>query len=195
MENWKVKCVEDWIMTGGDSGRINFYDSISKERVKKVSTGEIFLTALARANERGFVASGNNCGDVYIVNNVTGKERTANFKPHSKLVRDLAFVEDDTKLLTASDDWSIKMIDVSSEKVVQTFEGHKLGVTSISVHQSDPRVFFSTSFDKNIKIWDLRTKECVGTAVTGSALWSCRSVGKNLLAGGDSKVLYVYSVE
>jgi WD40 repeat protein len=76
------------------------------------------------------------------------------------------------------------MIDIASEKVVQAFEGHKLAVSSVEPHQGDPRVFFSTSFDKTVKVWDLRTKTCVGGAVTGSALWDCRSVGKNLLAGG-----------
>lgn len=194
MENWKIQYVDDFMMIGGDYGRLNFYDSTSKERTKRLNVGEIFLTALATADEKRFVASGNNNGEVHIVN-MGNKDQIAGFKPHHKLVRDLAFAEEDTKLLTASDDGAIKMIDVASEKVVQTFEGHKLGVTSVNVHQSEPRVFFSTSFDKTIKIWDLRNKACVGTTITGSPLWDCKSVGKQLLAGGDNGVLMVYSVE
>jgi len=49
------------------------------------------------------------------------KDKIASLKAHYKLVRDLSFIDDDSKLLTASDDGTIKMIDISSEKVVSTF--------------------------------------------------------------------------
>jgi len=67
------------------------------------------------------LATGNNNGDVYIVNMAGSKDKIANLKAHYKLVRDLSFIDDDSKLLTASDDGTIKMIDISSEKVVSTF--------------------------------------------------------------------------
>ncbi len=59
------------------------------------------------------MAVGNNNGDVYIVN-LEKKDKVANLKPHYKIVRSLSFLEDSTKLLTASDDYTIKIIDVAS---------------------------------------------------------------------------------
>jgi hypothetical protein len=38
------------IVTAGDCGRIGYYDLISKENVKKLQGGEIFLTALGKSN-------------------------------------------------------------------------------------------------------------------------------------------------
>jgi len=38
------------IVTAGDCGRVAFFDLISKEKVKKLDSGEIFLTALAKSN-------------------------------------------------------------------------------------------------------------------------------------------------
>jgi WD40 repeat protein len=184
MENWKVEFVEDRIATAGDNGRVSFYDLISKEKVKKVDMGEVFLTALTKSNERPFLAGGNNNGDVYIVNSSGSKELTVALKPHNKLVRQVAFARDDTKLLTASDDSTVQVIDIASEKVAQSHQGHKLAVSSVEPHQLDQNTFFSTSFDKSIKVWDLRTQAAVGGAVTGGALWDCRSVGKHVLAGG-----------
>lgn len=62
----------------------------------------------------------------------------------------------------------------------------------MSPQQSDHRIVFSASFDKTIKIWDVRTKGCVGTVVTGSPLWDIKSVGKHLLAGGENGLLSIY---
>jgi hypothetical protein len=36
---------------------------------------------------------------------------------------------------------------------------------------------------------------CVGNAVTGNALWSCAVWGNHVVAGGDSGVLGIYSLE
>jgi WD40 repeat protein len=184
MENWKIEFLDESIITCGDLGRINFFDLASKEKTKKIEVGEIFLTSLARSNSCDFVATGNNNGDLYIINIGGAKDKVASLKPHYKLIRELTFLDDDSKLLTASDDGSIKIIDISSEKVVSILEGHKQSVSSISPHQNDPKIVFSSSFDKTIKSWDLRLKNCVGTAVTGSPLWDIKSVGKHLLAGG-----------
>lgn len=153
------------------------------------------MTALGRSNSGNFIATGNNNGDLYIVNIAGSKDKVASLKPHYKLIREVTFLDDDSKLLTASDDGSIKIIDISSEKVVSVLEGHKQAVSSVTAHQNDPRIVFSSSFDKTVKSWDLRVKSCVGTAVTGSPLWDVKSVGKYLLAGGENGMLNIYSVE
>ena len=79
-------------MICGDLGRINFYDLISKERIKKIDLGDIFLTSLAKSQSRNFIAAGNNNGDVYVVNVAGNKDHVVSLKPHYKLVRDLEFV-------------------------------------------------------------------------------------------------------
>jgi WD40 repeat protein len=153
----------------------------------------VFITALAKSYDSNFLATGNNSGDVHIVNLASAKDKVASLKPHYKLVRDLTFLDDGSKLLTACDDNSIKVIDISSEKVVSTLEGHKQSVSSVSP-QADGKLVFSSSFDKTIKSWDLRMKSCVGTAVTSNPLWDCKSIGKYLLTGGENGILNLYSV-
>lgn len=116
-------------------------------------------------------------------------------KAHYKLVRSLSFTEDGNKLLTSSDDNSIKLIDINSETVTHTFEGHKQSVTKVVAHPTDAKLAFSCSFDKTLKCWDLRMNTCIGTAVTGSALWSCAAWGNNVVAGGENGMLNIYSIE
>ncbi len=59
------------------------------------------------------MATGNNNGDLYIVN-LDKKDRVIAFKPHSKLIRSLSFSEDGTKLVTGSDDTTVKIFDIVS---------------------------------------------------------------------------------
>lgn len=100
------------------------------------------------------------------------------------MLRTLSFTEDSSKLLTGSDDSTIKVLDIASEKVITSLEGHKETVSSIHCHPSDSRIAYSCSFDKSIKCWDLRMKSCVGNLVTGSPLWSCQVIDKKLITGG-----------
>lgn len=97
--------------------------------------------------------------------------------------------------MTASDDGSIKIVDISSEKVISTLEGHKLAVSSIDAYQLDAKVVFSSSFDKTVRSWDMRAKSCIGVTTTSSPIWDIKSVGKHLLAGGENGALTVYSIE
>jgi WD40 repeat protein len=64
------------------------------------------------------------------------------------------------------------------------------------VHTSDedPRLFYSTSFDKTAKCWDIRQKACIATIQADSPLWDCKSLGKNLYVGGESGKLNVYTL-
>lgn len=114
MMNWKVEFVDDKIVTGGDSGTITSYDATSKEKLKETRVGDAFLTSIARPEEKAYFAAGNNNGDVFVQNFVGEKIRVVSFKAHNKLVRELAFIDSDTKILTASDDATIKVLDILS---------------------------------------------------------------------------------
>lgn len=46
------------------------------------------------------------------------KDKILSLKPHYKLLRALSFTEDSSKLLTASDDSTIKVVDIASEKII-----------------------------------------------------------------------------
>ena len=72
------------------------------------------MTSLTKSNEENLLAAGNNNGDLYIINISGNKDKIAHLKPHYKLIRDLAFSDDASKLFTACDDASIKIIDIAS---------------------------------------------------------------------------------
>lgn len=97
---------------------------------------------------------------MYIVN-LQKKDKIIGFKPHTKMIRSLSFSEDSSKILSGSDDNTFKIFDIVSEKVISSYDGHKESVTCVRAHPTDNKIAFTCSFDKSIKIWDLRMKSCI----------------------------------
>ena len=141
------------------------------------------MTSISKTNDEHFLAVGSNNGNCYILN-LEKKDKMVCLKPHYKLVRSMSFTEDSSKLLTASDDSTIKALDIASEKVISSLEGHKEAVSCIRSHPYDSRIAYSCSFDKSMRCWDLRMKSCVGSISTGCGLWGCDVIGKKVVCGG-----------
>jgi WD40 repeat protein len=194
MTAWKMEYVGNEVVVCGDLGRIHFYDYATGEHKRKLEAGELHLTSLTKSNDEQLLAAGNSAGGCFLFN-LGKKDRSTVLKPHHHLLRSLSFTEDSTKLLTASDDCMLSVIDIASEKVVSVLEGHKEAVSGVRCHPEDSRVVISCSFDKSFKSWDLRMKGCTGTQNTGSQVWSCAVLGKQVLVGGDNSILSVYAME
>jgi WD40 repeat protein len=77
------------------------------------------------------------------------------------MIRSVSFSEDSNKILSGSDDCTLKVFDIVSEKVISSYDGHKESVSCVRAHPTDDKTAFSCSFDKSLKIWDLRMKSCV----------------------------------
>jgi WD40 repeat protein len=171
MSAWKLVFVGENLVSCGDLGHIEFYDVATKIVNKKLEGGEIFLTAVACCNGDTRLAAGNNNGDLFVVN-LEKKDRVVEFKPHCKMIRSLSFSEDSNKILSGSDDCTLKVFDIVSEKVISSYDGHKETVSCVKAHPIDNKTAFSCSFDKSLKVWDLRMKNCVDSFQSGSALWA-----------------------
>ncbi len=184
----------DEIVTSGELGKINFYNIFSAERTNKMQAGEVFLSSLAKSSDSNFLAVGGVTGEVHIIK-LEAKDKKVCLSPHYRGVKGLTFVQGPNKLVSCSDDSSLKVIDVFSEKVINSLEGHKDTVTKVISHPNNPNVVFSCSFDKTVKGWDLREGQSVATAMTSSPLWSCGFAKKYILAGGENANLSVLALE
>jgi WD40 repeat protein len=72
---------------------------------------------------------------------------------HCLAIRKLVHDQFNKRLLSASDDLHINLIDIEGYKVIQTLVGHKDLITSIKCTE---RYYYTASIDGNIKIWDHR---------------------------------------
>src|SRR2546421_6944222 len=72
---------------------------------------------------------------------------------HSRSVRSVAFSHDGTRVVSGSDDETVKIWDASSGACLKTLEAHSTCISSIAFSHDDTRVV-SGSVDKTVKIWD-----------------------------------------
>lgn len=89
---------------------------------------------------------------------------------HTKRIKAVAFSPDGTKLASASSDQTVKLWSVASGTVLQTIDGHQLGIcgdTGCEVNtlswSPDGRRLFSGSLDSTVRSWD--TSEVDGLGV------------------------------
>lgn len=104
-------------------------------------------------------------GELLIWNLTTGNVEKRIEKPHADTVLCLAFSPDGQRLATGSADGLVKVWDVASGKLLQTFEGHTHHVTAID-WRVDQREISSAASDAIIKVWNLSTGKASRT-ITG----------------------------
>ncbi|PWA57632.1 transducin/WD40 repeat-like superfamily protein [Artemisia annua] len=84
------------------------------------------------------------------------KARVSEWLAHDNAIFDLCWIKDDTNVLTACGDHSIRVWDTQEKKCIATLTGHTGSVKSISVHPSNNDVIVSGSRDGSVALWDLR---------------------------------------
>jgi WD40 repeat protein len=116
---------------------------------------------------------------------------TNKIEEHCLPVRALAYDSQNKKLISASDDLHINILDAQTHKVNLSLVGHKDLITAIAVNNA-ANVYASCSHDGHIKIWDGRESKAIKNILFPNAdesncLWdlSFTNDGKYLISGSD----------
>ncbi|MEH2238817.1 serine/threonine-protein kinase [Nostoc sp.] len=110
-------------------------------------------------------------------------------KGHSSDVNSVAFSPDGTILASGSDDKTIKLWNLASEKQIQTLEGHSDWIWTVAF-SPDSKTLASGSADKTIKLWNLETGKLIRTLQghsDGVSSVAFSPDGKTLASGGAIK--------
>jgi RNA polymerase sigma factor (sigma-70 family) len=71
-------------------------------------------------------------------------------------LRDLAFSPDGKLLASADADWKVRLLEVETEKVLQTLDGHTSVILAVAF-APDGKTLVSGSFDETVRVWDVGT--------------------------------------
>ncbi|KAL3526087.1 hypothetical protein ACH5RR_014459 [Cinchona calisaya] len=86
----------------------------------------------------------------------TEKSRILEWVAHDNAIFDICWIKEDTNILTASGDQSIKVWDAQEKKCVGALMGHTGSVKAICSHPTNQDILVSGSRDGSFALWDLR---------------------------------------
>lgn len=78
------------------------------------------------------------------------------FRKHTAAVHRVAFMAENTHILSFSDDRTVKLWDVPSEKMIQSFDDHKDYIRAGCASPISPNIFVSGGYDQSVKVFDTR---------------------------------------
>ncbi|WJX70227.1 hypothetical protein P8452_54358 [Trifolium repens] len=82
--------------------------------------------------------------------------RICEWSAHNNAVFDVNWIKDDTQILTASGDQTVKIWDVQEKKCLGVLTGHTGSVKSFCSHPTNSDIIVSCSRDGSFRLWDLR---------------------------------------
>ncbi|KAG8634993.1 hypothetical protein MANES_17G112600v8 [Manihot esculenta] len=86
------------------------------------------------------------------------KSRISDWEAHQNAIFDICWIKEDTNLLTASGDQTIKVWDAQKQKCTGVLMGHTGSIKSIYCHPTNSDLLVSGSRDGSFAMWDLRCK-------------------------------------
>ncbi|KAJ4834190.1 hypothetical protein Tsubulata_018880 [Turnera subulata] len=103
------------------------------------------------------------------------KTRISEWVAHKNAIFDISWIKDDTRILTASGDQTVKVWDAEEEKCTAVLNGHTGSVKSLCPHPTNSDVLISGSRDGSFAIWDLRCNatlksRCAEACITSTAM-------------------------
>ena len=117
------------------------------------------------------------------------------FNQHTDTVRSIQVDEKSNKLITSSDDMTIKIWNLETGECLKTLNNqHKNWITSVLMIQNSK--FISGSWDKTIKLWDLNSFECLNTLTNDSGVYSlCLLPNNKIVCGCVNGTITIWNVD
>ncbi|KAB5592222.1 Vegetative incompatibility protein HET-E-1 [Ceratobasidium theobromae] len=153
----------------------------------------VWQGAFSTNDDRVVSVEGNS---VWVRDSWTGAVVAGPFQGHTHSVRSVAFSPSGTRIVSGSDDHTIRIWDSRTGAVVAgPFTGHTNSVRSVAFSPSGTRIV-SGSDDETIRIWDSRTGAVVAGPFTGHTN-SVRSVtfspnGTRIVSGSDDETIRIW---
>ena len=111
------------------------------------------------------LVSGSQDGKIKVWKIQTGQCLRRFEKAHLKGVTCAHFSKDSTQILSGSFDCTIRIHGLKSGKLLKEFRGHNSFVNEV-IYSYDGHFLLSASSDGSIKVWSLKTTECINTYKT-----------------------------
>lgn len=170
------------------------------------SQAPLSVSYLCHHAETNILAAGYNDGSIKIWD-MTSASVLINFQGHKSAISILKFDKSGTRLCSGSSDSSIILWDLIGEEGLFKLKGHKSQITGVHFLSEDPETkevdeledyLVSVSKDGLIKLWELKTQQCIETHVAHSnECWSLGINDSNTMAitSGNKDQVKVWTID
>jgi len=157
------------IVSASQDGNLLLWDAVTTSKKQTVRLKSAYVMSVCMESEGRFVAAGglDNACSVYRVGGEQSKLSTE-LVSHEGYLADCKFFHSPAKMLTASADATSLLWDVEKGQIIETFAEHKSNLTAVAL-MGDGFSYLSSSTDKTIKLWDIRTPKNSVKTLTGHA--------------------------
>ncbi|ORX86802.1 WD40 repeat-like protein [Anaeromyces robustus] len=133
--------------------------------IPSYTTGQLYghtkgVNVLRWKPDNGYLLASASMDFTACIWDVFNSKKPARIITHQGAVKDIQWRNDNTHVLTASFDKSIKLFDVEAGKVVQTFNNQDM-VNVLRFHPKDQDLFIAGLYKKGIVCWDVRSNKIV----------------------------------
>uniref|UniRef100_A0A182NFN7 U3 small nucleolar RNA-associated protein 15 homolog n=1 Tax=Anopheles dirus TaxID=7168 RepID=A0A182NFN7_9DIPT len=184
--------VEPYLFAVTASVRVQIYNPITKLVVKNIAKFQEAAHGGAFRKDGNLLVAGDDLGKVRLFD-VTTRTILRFFEGHKAPVHRTFFTADGHHVASFSDDRTVGYWDIATENHLHSFAGHEDYVRAGCTSPNSPNIILSGGYDRKIRMFDTRVKDCVMTVDHGQPVESLvflPSGGIFIGAGGTSVNVY-----
>jgi WD40 repeat protein len=148
------------LIVGLDNGDLHIFDLVDRKEVKFYQQHKSAVFYLLENKSKNQFYSCDADGNLAIWNSVSLKlELILPF--NCSKIRRMALNFDESKLFIACQDGYIRILETEYYNLIDEIYAHEGGVSAVCIDPNDNTVLFTGGKDAHLKVWNLRSKECV----------------------------------
>jgi ribosome assembly protein SQT1 len=185
------------IVSGSEDGTLFVWDPKTASTLFKLPSPTFHdgpITTIHISKDSTLALTGSQDSTAKLVNLLNGKVLAAFQNTQEESVESVAFCDSLPVLVTSDTSGAINLYNTTDYSLRQTLR-HDDAVTKLRFRSNTP-FLYSASVDKKIKVWDIRTGECVKEFIghTNTVLDFDIDVDGNVISAGDDGVCLVFQL-
>jgi len=181
------------IVSGGSSGEIKVWDTMSGTELMTLRGHEALLGPVAFSPDGKRIVSGSRDKTIKVWDAATGTEMMT-LLGHTSYVYSAVFSPDGKRIISAGHDGTVRVWDSATGAELMTLRGYEVAANSAMCSSDGRRIVSAGGWDGKIKVWDAVTGTEMMTLQHGSGVWSLAVSpdGVHVVSGGEDGIIRVW---